>query len=59
LAGILYLVGLLLRGYPADDPRNPGFDPSNFAQAVTTMGYRIDWLLLILGTVLLIFGYKE
>ncbi|MBV7338050.1 hypothetical protein KFU94_59460 [Chloroflexi bacterium TSY] len=54
LAGLCFLIGLLLRGEPANDAAT---DPTHFAQAVTAPSYIIGWSFLIFGMVLLIFGY--
>ena len=56
-AGVLYGVGIALRGSPIADARSPGFSAADFAATASTASYQAGWIVLIAGTVLLVFGY--
>jgi hypothetical protein len=57
LTGVLYGVGIALRGAPIADARSPGFSAADFAAVAGGAGYRAGWIMLVAGTVLLVFGY--
>jgi len=57
LTGLLYAMGLVLRGSPVADARSAGFSAADFAATTSTASYQAGWIVLIAGTVLLVFGY--
>jgi hypothetical protein len=57
LTGVVYGVGLALRGSPIPDARSAGFSVVDFTATAGTASYRAGWIVLLAGTVLLILGY--
>lgn len=57
LTGVLYGIGLVLRGSPLANAGSADSSANDFAATAGSASYQAGWILLLVGTVLLVFGY--